>query len=93
MGNANYGNLGPRPSNMTLKVGNPRKLDLITTLKESNVDPSARIMVELIDIIIQETRELNDRISVNELGDNQGKIAILQELKRYITKGLDFTNI
>ena len=61
----------------------------VTELYDHRVDSSLRILTELLDLLIREARELNDRIDPVELKENQGKIEAYQKIKRYVQSGLE----
>lgn len=67
---------------------NKEKVDMIVELNSLQGDRSSRVMLKLLDILITETRILNDHCSPDDLPYNQGVIGAYTNMKEYILRGI-----
>lgn len=72
---------------------NAERARLINEVSGARNEHSMRHLLALIDVLVAETREDNDRAGVRGVFRNQGKIEGLRQLKDYIEgKGLPTAN-
>lgn len=64
------------------------KVELIGRLMSVRQEPTCRVFMALLDLLIEETRVNNDTAEGGTLWRNQGKIEGYKELIEIITKGL-----
>ena len=73
-------------SNIQLK--NPELSSFIAELHNYRSNEGIKILLNILNLLIQQTREENDHIDPLELKHNQGKIEVYSTIKRYIESGL-----
>lgn len=67
---------------------NKKKIELIAELNAMRTEFSMSKTIELLDILISETRIENDTVEESNIKFNQGKIEGYTRLKEYIERGL-----
>ena len=65
-------------------IKNTERARLISEIAGSQNEHAVKNIMALIEILILETREENDRSGVRGVFRNQGKIEILKQLRDYI---------
>jgi len=74
------------------RLANNEKAVLIAEIHTSKNDPAMKSMLKLIDLLIGESRELNDTAEGNNVYRNQGAVIALNVLKEYILRDMPGTN-
>lgn len=69
-------------------VKNAEKVDLIAQIHDSRGERGLHLISDLLVIMIQETRELNDTAALDEVPQNQGRISAFRDLLDYIGNGI-----
>jgi len=72
--------------NFTLNPEVTLKQRLQADISAARNEPTIRMMVRLLEILINDTRKENDRSLIRAVLRNQGKIAAFQELLDIITR-------
>lgn len=70
---------------------NAEKVELITQLHSCGGERATHLLLELLPVMIQEFRELNDTAVADEVIKNQGKIEALKDLLYYVENGVGTT--
>jgi hypothetical protein len=74
------------------RLANNAKAVLIAEVHTSKNDPAMKSMLKLIDLLIDEARELNDTAEGNNIYRNQGAVIALNVVKEYILRDMPGTN-
>lgn len=69
-------------------VKNAEKVDLIAQIHDSRGERGIHLISELLAIMVQETRELNDTAAPDEVLQNQGRISAFRDLQDFIENGI-----
>jgi hypothetical protein len=73
---------------MEKMIKGTEKMRVAGEIYSFRTDRPMRLMVELFDLLINETREENDMAELDRIKFNQGKIAAYRGLKRVIEVGV-----
>lgn len=66
---------------------NEKKAELIGALAQLRQDPACRVLLQLIEVLIDEARTGNDTEELNGVYRNQGEIRGYQKIQRYVQYG------